>query len=93
MSRVLSNVLSKAENNVDSASEDVLVNMGDIRAKCDMWKVSFSRYCDFKLHIESTPKGFKVFNCDECDKSFVVKWRLFHIYIQIPIEYYILHLF
>ena len=74
--KILSKEIQKPENDIDSASEAIPVNKGDIRAKWDMCKVTFLRYHDIKSHIESTHKVFKVFDCDECNKSFIVKWRL-----------------
>ena len=52
----MGNEIQKTENDVNRASEVTLVNEDDIRAKCDMCKVTFSWYCDLKSHIESTQK-------------------------------------
>ena len=50
--KVLSKEIKKPENDIDSASEVIPVNKGDIRAKCGICRVTFLRYYDIKSHIE-----------------------------------------
>ena len=44
--------------------------MNAICVKC------FERYSDLESHIKSNHVNHNVFQCDQCGKSFVLKWRL-----------------
>ena len=51
-------------------------NVKSTAKKCEICEATFVRYCDLESHIEETHGDPGSFNCEECGKTFVVKWRL-----------------
>ena len=43
---------------------------------CKTCKDSFTRVCDLEVHIKTKHETSEDFKCDQCDKTFVLKWRL-----------------
>ena len=43
---------------------------------CKTCKDSFSRICDLEVHIKTKHETLTDYKCDQCDKTFVLKWRL-----------------
>ena len=43
---------------------------------CRLCEKSFTRYVDLENHIESCHEKPREFQCDQCDKNFLLKWRL-----------------
>ena len=44
--------------------------------KCENCNSVFNRHCDLELHIETDHIDLDKFECNECGKIFVLKWRL-----------------
>ena len=44
--------------------------------KCNLCEKSFHRYSDLENHIETNHDRHQVFQCDQCEKNFILKWRL-----------------
>ena len=43
---------------------------------CKTCKDSFTRICDLEVHIKTEHETSPDYKCDQCDKTFVLKWRL-----------------
>ena len=44
--------------------------------KCKLCEESFDKFVDLENHIEVCHEKHNVFQCDKCEKGFVLKWRL-----------------
>ena len=44
--------------------------------KCKLCERSFERFADLEIHIRSSHENHQKFKCDQCDKCFVLNWRL-----------------
>ena len=44
--------------------------------KCKLCEESFDTFVDLENHIEVCHEKHNVFQCDKCEKGFVLKWRL-----------------
>ena len=47
-----------------------------LSVNCNFCKMVFSKKCDVELHLETEHNIKKEFKCDECEMSFVMRWRL-----------------
>ena len=43
---------------------------------CIVCQISFDRHVDLENHIKSSHEKRPVYQCDKCEKSFVLRWRL-----------------
>ena len=43
---------------------------------CNLYERSFGKNCDLETHINDNHEKHDEFDCDQCDKMFVSKWRL-----------------
>ena len=43
---------------------------------CNVCQMSFNRHVDLENHIRSSHEKHPVYQCDQCEKSFVLRWRL-----------------
>ena len=48
----------------------------DALIKCELCDKGFGRFVDLETHVKATHENREEFPCDQCDKSFVVEWRL-----------------
>ena len=46
------------------------------KAKCTMCEELFDRNCDMENHIRNIHESFETYDCDKCEKTFVLEWRL-----------------
>ena len=44
--------------------------------KCKLCETTFRRFSDLEIHIRLSHENHHVFKCDQCDKCFVLNWRL-----------------
>ena len=44
--------------------------------KCNICDENFERYSDLENHIKTCHGEHKLFQCNQCEKNFVLKWRL-----------------
>jgi len=47
-----------------------------LSVNCNFCKMVFSKKYDLELHLETEHNIKKEFKCDECEMSFVMRWRL-----------------
>ena len=46
------------------------------RIKCKLCEQLFSKRCELEVHIQYEHEAAEIFQCEDCDKTFVLKWRL-----------------
>ena len=46
------------------------------KIKCKLCDETFEKNCDLEEHIKINHQSAECFKCEECDKDFVLKWRL-----------------
>ena len=64
----------KTENKINSLTEKIKKdNADDIDSICNGKSVPHKRSSDFEVHVKNAQESYK---CEECGKSFMVKWRL-----------------
>lgn len=76
--------LKLIDKKIEGLNEDINIAENKVKKlsdkstaiKCDSCEATFVRYCDLETHVEENHRDFKGFNCKECGKTFVVKWRL-----------------
>ena len=48
----------------------------DTSIKCELCDKGFGRFVDLETHLKTIHDNREEFQCDQCDKTFVTKWRL-----------------
>ena len=43
---------------------------------CKLCEITFNRFVDLENHIKTCHDKHQVFQCNKCEKGFVLKWRL-----------------
>ena len=51
-------------------------HIGSSGVKCKVCGNSFAKNSDLELNIKNIHKEAEIYDCDKCDKKFLLKWRL-----------------
>lgn len=73
---ILSKVIENRTNKDDNTVKKRPVRKCKVDPVCEICESTFPRHCDLEDHMETRHSCEKRFNCDECGKLFVTKWRL-----------------
>ena len=60
----------------DDLKQHERANHGNNQAKCQTCGKEFPKNSDLEVHIEIEHSETKKFNCNDCDMTFVLEWRL-----------------
>ena len=68
------NVLIRNSSGKEDKAHEVKSAKKD--TECAICNLSFTRHCDLEMHIETEHVDSNQFECFECGKQFMLKWRL-----------------
>ena len=83
---ILDKKIGKFDEEIESIKKDIKVKSGSTvkpklesienSLKCNKCEETFNRFSDLEHHIKISHVNHQHFQCDMCEKSFVLNWRL-----------------
>ena len=66
----------KVQDAVDKTNNKLNIEKSVNLMGCNVCQRRFNRHVDLENHIRSSHAKHQVYQCDQCEKSFVLRWRL-----------------
>ena len=85
--KVLDKKIDKIDKKINKEKDKIEMNMDRVRnvskssnfgklLNCNLCENTFCRFVDLETHIRTCHENHEMFTCEQCDKGFVLKWRL-----------------
>ena len=64
------------EDKIEKAKSELKPQKTSTSIECNLCEESFNLFSNLENHIKKAHEDYQQFKCDQCEKTFVLKWRL-----------------